>query len=75
MFTEHSAITQNAPPSLRFVSERDLFEITQLTPRTWQKFRRRGTGPRWYKLGGSVKYRLDEVMAWVESNAVGGETA
>ena len=52
------------------INEKQLAEITSIPISTWQ--RRRcvgGAGPRWFKLGGAVRYDLQEVMAWIEGCA------
>lgn len=59
----------------RFVSDRELETITGVKRRTWQKHRLFGKGPRFYRIGGSVRYDLAEVMEWIRSNAVGGGQA
>jgi hypothetical protein len=66
-------IAPSASTQRRFVSDHVLAEITGRCRRTWQKDRLLGRGPRWYKLHGSVVYDLDEVLRWIESQAVGGE--
>ena len=55
----------------RFVSERDLVDLTNIKASTWQKHRLYGRGPKFYKLHGTIRYNLDEVLAWIESNAHG----
>ena len=62
-------------PTPRFVTERDLEVITRIKVRTWQKNRLFGRGPRWFKLGGAIRYDLAEVLRWIEMNAAGGEAA
>jgi hypothetical protein len=69
-----TSLTQNTPPP-RFVTEADLEEITGVKKRTWQKHRLFGRGPRFYKIGGAVRYNLAEVLEWIESNGVGGDTS
>jgi hypothetical protein len=69
-----SLLAHTTPPP-RFVTEADLEEITGVKKRTWQKHRLFGRGPRFYKIGGAVRYNLAEVLEWIESNAVGGDTS
>lgn len=50
--------------------------LTGLSPSYFEKsrLRGRGYGPPWHKIGGRVRYRLSEVLAWLESCRVtGGE--
>ena len=57
-----------------FISERDLQAITGISSRTWQKYRLHDKGPRFYKIGGNVRYHKEEVLAWVQSQAYGGRS-
>ena len=54
----------------RFVSEIELEQVTGISRRTWQKQRLLNHGPRHYKIHGSVRYDLEEVVAWIKSRAV-----
>jgi len=56
-----------------FGSEKDLFRLTGIPPRGWQKLRWLRKGPPYYKRPGSnrVYYKIAEVVAWLESNRVG----
>ncbi len=54
----------------RFVSEVELEQITGISRRTWQKYRLFNRGPRYYKICGSIRYEIDEVLAWIKSLAV-----
>jgi predicted DNA-binding transcriptional regulator AlpA len=61
----------NPQQTPRFVSERDLAAFTGIKASTWQKHRLYGRGPKFYKLHGTIRYNLEEVLAWIESNAHG----
>jgi len=54
----------------RFVSEAELEQVTGISRRTWQKHRLFSRGPRYYKIYGSIRYDLDEVVAWIKTLAV-----
>jgi predicted DNA-binding transcriptional regulator AlpA len=41
--------------------------IPVATLRTWRS-RRRGYGPRAVQVGGSIRYRLDDLLAWIEAH-------
>ena len=56
----------------RFISEADLEKLTGVSRRTWQKHRLFGRGPRFYRLCGSVRYDVNEVMEWIRASGVGG---
>lgn len=59
-------------PQRCFVSEIELEQLTGISRRTWQKHRLLSRGPRYYKIHGSVRYDLAEVMAWIKGLAAGG---
>ncbi len=44
----------------------DMLGVSEATIYSW---RHRGEGPRGYKIGGLVRYRLSDVLAWVEEHA------
>jgi hypothetical protein len=52
-------------------NEADLAALTSISKRTWQKHRLFGRGPRFYRLGGAVRYDLPEVLEWIKSHGVG----
>jgi predicted DNA-binding transcriptional regulator AlpA len=54
----------------RFVSEVELEQLTGVSRRTWQKHRLFNRGPRYYKIYGSIRYDLEEVVAWIKTLAV-----
>jgi predicted DNA-binding transcriptional regulator AlpA len=54
----------------RFVSEIELEQLTGISRRTWQKHRLFNRGPRYYKICGSIRYDVEEVVAWITSLAV-----
>ena len=47
-------------------------QFTGLSTATLRRHRLLGTGPRWQKIGGAVRYRLGDVLAWLESRPSGG---
>jgi len=57
----------------RYGSERDVAQLTGIAARTLQKWRLFGKGPRFYRVGGMIKYDLAEVDSWVQAKAVNGE--
>jgi len=54
----------------RFVSEEELEALTGISRRTWQKHRLFNRGPRYYKIHGSIRYELEEVLTWIRTLAV-----
>jgi len=49
--------------------------LTSLSRRTLQQWRIRRKGPRFYKIGARVLYDQAEVLAWIQSKAIGGQHA
>jgi excisionase family DNA binding protein len=72
-----------APTGRRFVmAETDEFwssdyvaALVGLTRNTLEKWRVRGQGPPFVKLGGRVRYRRSDVLAWIEENTKAATTA
>jgi predicted DNA-binding transcriptional regulator AlpA len=62
-----------SPIERRFVSELELEQLTGIPRRTWQKHRLFNRLPKFYRLHGSIRYDLYEVMEWIRSNAAGGD--
>jgi predicted DNA-binding transcriptional regulator AlpA len=60
------AQTQDAFSGI-FIDECKVAELLCQSVRTIQKWRVTGNGPGFYKLGRSVRYQLDEVVAWAEA--------
>jgi len=65
MHTEHSHL-----PAL--LTEEEVTTLLQLGHRTLEGWRHRRTSPPFFHAGKHVRYRLDLVLAWVESNGRGG---
>jgi predicted DNA-binding transcriptional regulator AlpA len=61
------ATAAGSPP--RYLRTPEAARIVGLSIRTLEKHRIYGTGPRYFKLGGRVVYRLEDLQAWVESAA------
>ena len=53
----------------RYLRTPEAARIVGLSIRTLEKHRIYGTGPRYSKLGGRVVYRVEDLLAWVESGA------
>lgn len=50
--------------SIKHLSQSDLVERWGVSPKTLERWRWLGYGPRYIKIGGRVVYRLDEIEAW-----------
>ena len=58
MKTPSASITQ-------LLTDRDVAAVTGLARSTLAKLRLRGDGPRFVKIGAAVRYREDDVQAWL----------
>lgn len=47
-----------------------LARLTRTSKSYWEKLRSRGEGPRFYKFGRNVLYRLSDLEAYLESHSV-----
>jgi hypothetical protein len=46
-----------------------LSEMLGIPPGTLANWRYQGTGPRFYRVGRHVRYKLSDVLDWLETNA------
>lgn len=53
----------------RFLCAKEAARFLSLSPKTLEKHRVYGTGPRYFKLGGRVAYRFEDLMAWAQPGA------
>jgi len=53
----------------RFLCTKEAARFLSLSAKTLEKHRVYGTGPRYFKLGGRVAYRLEDLMAWAQAGA------
>jgi hypothetical protein len=59
-------ITRAAP---RYVTADEAAEFLRLSPRTLEKHRGIGGGPRYHKFGRAVRYAMSDLEAWAEARA------
>jgi hypothetical protein len=52
--------------SIKHLSQKLLAERWDISPKTLERWRWLGCGPRYIKIGGRVVYRLDEIEAYEE---------
>lgn len=56
------------------MTTKEFSEFFDISPRTAEDWRLRGVGPRFIRIcGNRVRYLPDDVLAWMENNACGGE--
>jgi predicted site-specific integrase-resolvase len=60
--------------TIRHLSQSDLSERWTISPRTLERWRWAGCGPRYLKIGGRVVYRLEDIEAY-ENTQVFNNTA
>jgi predicted DNA-binding transcriptional regulator AlpA len=64
------AIGNNAIETL--VNEQDVARITGLSVASVRRWRLLRMGPKYLKIGASVRYKPEDVSAWLESRPTGG---
>lgn len=55
-----------------FLRERELAARWSMSQRTLQRWRAEGYGPAWVCIGGAIRYRFEEVMAFEKRHCHGG---
>jgi predicted DNA-binding transcriptional regulator AlpA len=45
-------------------------DILQLSPKTLERWRSKRTGPVWYKIGGSPRYKMSDLESWINQQRV-----
>ena len=63
--------THNAIETL--LNEYDVARITRLSVASIRRWRLLRQGPKYLKIGSSVRYRAEDVASWLESRPTGGE--
>ena len=53
----------------KLLKDAEVSEVTLVAKNTLADWRKKGVGPPWFKLLGSVRYREDDVQAWIEEQA------
>jgi excisionase family DNA binding protein len=56
---------------LALLTQSEAAELLRLSERTLERLRVSGAGPKFCRLGHSVRYRLGDVEAWIASRVVG----
>lgn len=57
----------------KFLSQSELAKRWGISPRTLERWRWAGEGLRFVKIGGLVRYRLEDIMAYEDANFHMGE--
>ena len=53
------------------LSQKHVADLLSLSERTLERLRCTGDGPRFIRCGRSIRYRPDDLTAWIEARAVG----
>ena len=64
-----NVLTSSLDISSRLLSTEDVARILVVPVSTLYCWRYKGTGPKAYRVGKHLRYRLSDVMAWLEGNA------
>jgi len=69
--SERGSVAITQLPTL--LNELDVARITGLSVASVRRWRLFKQGPKYIKIGASVRYRATDVSAWLESRPTGGE--
>ena len=61
--------TTNGGQTTRLLNEYDVADTFRLSVATMRHWRLTGKGPKWLKLGSAVRYRPEDVQAYLEGRA------
>src|SRR5271168_2942749 len=53
-------------PPARFLCTKEAARLLSLSARTLEKHRTYGTGPQYFKLGGRVAYKIEDLQNWAD---------
>lgn len=54
----------------QFLTEKETAEITRMSMSTLRNDRSRGVGINYYKINRAVRYKLEDVMEWMDSRKI-----
>ena len=57
----------------RLLKEHDVARMTSLSVASVRRWRILQQGPKYLKIGAAVRYKFEDVSAWLESRPTGGE--
>lgn len=67
--------TESAAASIQFLNDKQLSALLGVSTASVRRWRLLGLGPRYLKVGASVRYRVEDLEAWLASRPAGGERA
>jgi predicted DNA-binding transcriptional regulator AlpA len=59
---------------INLLKQTDLEKLLGLRPSTLEQMRLTGRGPKFCKIGRSVRYRVEDVTAWIQQNTFNNTT-
>ncbi len=59
--------TDRPEPEPEYLTTREVEELTKYKKSTLEALRAKRSGPPFYRQGGTIRYRSDEVRAWIEA--------
>jgi excisionase family DNA binding protein len=59
------------PQTQAFLTDEETAELLRNTTSTLRRWRRKGLGPRWHRVGRKVLYRPSDVERWLRKQARG----
>ncbi len=69
MNRESSGVNRESSVLSRLMSPQEIADYLQMPVATLQTWRAKGTGPRGYRIGKHVRYRLEDVETWLAEHA------
>ena len=64
------SLRDNPPIVPEYLNSKQAASFTGFTPKALERMRQRGDGPRYSKVGKSIRYALPDLRAWVEAGDV-----
>ncbi len=63
-------LRDNSPVAPEYLNPKDAARFAGFTPKALERMRQRGEGPRYSKVGRSIRYALADLRAWMEAGYV-----
>jgi predicted DNA-binding transcriptional regulator AlpA len=69
---QYTIVKKNSRVSAPLLNDHEIAEMLSVSVGTVRRFRLFQQGPRYLKIGASVRYRPEDVAAWLDSRPSGG---
>jgi len=63
-------LLEDSPIYSEYLNPKGAARLTSFSPKALERMRQRGEGPRYSKVGKSIRYALADLRAWVEAGYV-----